>query len=163
MPPSTLYFAAALPYKSAAYERAVSSVGRAPPLQGGCHRFKSCTAHQKMHSRGCSVGCTPFLIARRRCAALRRKRGKRPQGERRKGRKTAIGGSPRFFLPAAPPTGRNAGAQHAARLPTGEGSAPVDHCPGHRGDFIEQSAPERPRGLDRAGHAGERHGAKKCV
>ncbi len=27
-------------------KRAVSSVGRAPALHAGCHRFESCTAHQ---------------------------------------------------------------------------------------------------------------------
>lgn len=41
------------PYRSAAtelvrrYDRALSSVGRAPPLHGGCRRFEPVTTHQK--------------------------------------------------------------------------------------------------------------------
>lgn len=43
------------------YFGAVSSVGRAPALQAGCHRFKSCTAHQK--TTVCRIcGRTVFLI-----------------------------------------------------------------------------------------------------
>ena len=34
------------PTMSTAYRRAVSSVGRAMPLQGMGHKFESCTAHQ---------------------------------------------------------------------------------------------------------------------
>src|SRR5438034_9121628 len=32
--------------------RAVSSVGRAPALHAGCHRFESCTAHSALQKDG---------------------------------------------------------------------------------------------------------------
>ena len=44
--------------------RAVSSVGRAPALHAGCHRFEPCTAHHSL-ADGRGTTCTRRAVARR--------------------------------------------------------------------------------------------------